>query len=157
MTGVSRTHVARLSLPLTALLIASAVAAGARQTGSSKQRVTPGEIKWPSGASSTVGTSAVPGIETVILKGDPLIGLGAYQAVMEYEWWRPLRVADRLHLRRVLLGVQVKDKSEFSGRSVHETRGFFYRNQNNELHAVQRGTWVRADSETASACDATSC
>jgi quercetin dioxygenase-like cupin family protein len=35
------------------------------------QRVTPGEVKWPSGASSTVGTSAVAGIETVILKGNP--------------------------------------------------------------------------------------
>ena len=35
------------------------------------QRVAPGEVKWPSGASSTVGTSAVAGIETVILKGNP--------------------------------------------------------------------------------------
>jgi len=41
----------------------------ARQDGA--QRVTPAEIKWPSGASSTVGTSAVAGIETVILKGNP--------------------------------------------------------------------------------------
>ena len=40
-----------------------------RQEGA--QRVTPGEVKWPSGASSTVGTSAVAGIETVILKGNP--------------------------------------------------------------------------------------
>jgi acyl dehydratase len=79
------------------------------------------------------------------LKGDPLAGLGAYQSEMEYEWWRPLRVADRLRVRRVLLGVKTKDKSEFSGRSVHETRGFIYRNQNDELHAIQRGTWVRAE------------
>jgi quercetin dioxygenase-like cupin family protein len=35
------------------------------------QRVTPGEIKWPSGASSSVGTSGAAGIETVILKGNP--------------------------------------------------------------------------------------
>lgn len=35
------------------------------------QRVAPSEVKWPSGASSTVGTSAVAGIETVILKGNP--------------------------------------------------------------------------------------
>jgi acyl dehydratase len=80
-----------------------------------------------------------------ILKGDPLAGLGAYQAVMEYEWWRPLRVNDTLKVRRVLLSVDVKEKSEFSGRSVHETRGFIYRNQNDELHAIQRGTWVRAE------------
>lgn len=80
-----------------------------------------------------------------ILKGDPLAGLGAYQAVMEYEWWRPLKVNDTLKVRRVLLSVDVKEKSEFSGRSVHETRGFVYRNQNDELHAIQRGTWVRAE------------
>ncbi len=80
-----------------------------------------------------------------LLKGDPLAGLGAYQAVMEYEWWRPLTTGDRLRVRRVLLGVTVKEKSEFSGRSVHETRGFVYRNQNDELHAIQRGTWVRAE------------
>lgn len=35
------------------------------------QRVTPDEVTWPSGPSSTVGTSAVAGIETVILKGNP--------------------------------------------------------------------------------------
>ena len=83
--------------------------------------------------------------QKTILKGDPLAGLGAYQAVMEYEWWRPLRQNDKLKVRRVLLGVTTKDKSEFSGRSVHETRGFIYRNQNDELHAIQRGTWVRAE------------
>jgi quercetin dioxygenase-like cupin family protein len=41
----------------------------ARQAGA--QRVTPDEVKWPSGPSSAVGTSAAAGIETVILKGDP--------------------------------------------------------------------------------------
>ena len=51
------------------LLIASAAALVARQEVS--QRVTPNEIKWPSGPSLTVGTSAVTGIETVVLKGDP--------------------------------------------------------------------------------------
>ena len=83
--------------------------------------------------------------QKAILKGDPLAGLGAYQAVMEYEWWRPLHLADRLKVNRVLLGVSVKDKSAFSGRSVHETRGFIYRNQHDEPHAIQRGTWVRAE------------
>jgi hypothetical protein len=34
--------------------------------------------------------------QKAILKGDPLAGLGAYQAVMEYEWWRPLRQNDQL-------------------------------------------------------------
>jgi|SRR5688572_2133280 len=51
------------------LLIASAAALVARQDVS--QRVAPNEIKWPSGPSLTVGTSAVAGIETVVLKGDP--------------------------------------------------------------------------------------
>ena len=36
-----------------------------------QQRVTPGEVKWPAGTSSLVGTSGVSGIQTVILKGDP--------------------------------------------------------------------------------------
>ena len=52
-----------------ALLIASVAITVARQEGA--QRVTPGEIKWPSGSSPTVGTSAAAGIETVIQKGDP--------------------------------------------------------------------------------------
>jgi quercetin dioxygenase-like cupin family protein len=48
-------------------LLVAPLAAG--QDGA--QRVTPGEIRWPSGASSSVGTSGAAGIETVILKGNP--------------------------------------------------------------------------------------
>jgi hypothetical protein len=83
--------------------------------------------------------------EKAILKGDPMAGIGAYQAVMEFEWWRPLRLRDRLRIQRLTLGVSVREQSSFSGRAVHETRGFVYRNQNDELHALQKGTWVRAD------------
>lgn len=83
--------------------------------------------------------------EKAILKGDPLAGLGAYQAVMEFEWWRPLHLNDRLRMQRMTIGVSVREKSAFSGRAVHETRGFIFRNQNDELHALQRGTWVRAE------------
>jgi acyl dehydratase len=83
--------------------------------------------------------------QKAILKGDPLAGLGAYQAVMEFEWWRPLRLNDRLRMQRLTLGVSVRDNSKFSGRAVHETRGFIFRNQDDELHAMQRGTWVRAE------------
>jgi uncharacterized RmlC-like cupin family protein len=36
-----------------------------------QQRLTPAEIKWPTTGSSLVGTSAVSGIQTVTLKGDP--------------------------------------------------------------------------------------
>jgi acyl dehydratase len=64
---------------------------------------------------------------------------------MEFEWWRPLTLGDRLRMQRVLLGVALREKSEFSGRAVHETRGFVFRNQNDQLHALQKGTWVRAE------------
>jgi hypothetical protein len=83
--------------------------------------------------------------EKEILKGDPLAGLGAYQAVMDFEWWLPLQLRDRLRMQRVTLGVSVRENSRFSGRAVHETRGFIFRNQNDELHCLQRGTWVRAE------------
>jgi len=36
-----------------------------------QQRITPGEIQWPTTGSSLVGTSGASGIQTVILKGDP--------------------------------------------------------------------------------------
>ena len=35
-----------------------------------EQRVTPGEVQWPTGGSSLIGTSGVSGIQTVTLKGD---------------------------------------------------------------------------------------
>ena len=38
---------------------------------SGEVRLTPGEIKWPTTGSSLVGTSAVSGIQTVTVKGDP--------------------------------------------------------------------------------------
>jgi acyl dehydratase len=83
--------------------------------------------------------------EKALLKGDPLIGLGGYQAVMNFEWWRPLVPGDTLTLRRALLGVSVKEKSEFAGRAVHETRGFIFRDQNGETPFFQSGTWVKAE------------
>jgi uncharacterized RmlC-like cupin family protein len=45
--------------------VATAVVAGQ----SAQQRVTPGEVKWPTTAASLAGTSGVS--QTVILKGDP--------------------------------------------------------------------------------------
>ncbi len=96
----------------------------------------------------TMGEPIVPNHtpeQKAIVKGDPLAGLGSYQAVMEFEWWRPLRLGDRLRMQRLTLGVSVREHSKFSGRAVHDTRGFVFRNQDNELHALQRGTWVRAE------------
>lgn len=80
-----------------------------------------------------------------LLKGDPLVGLGSYQAEMSFEWWRPLRVGDRLKRRSALVGVQVNENSSFGGRSVTETQGYIFRNQANELVAIQRGSWIRVE------------
>src|SRR5262245_18868278 len=52
-----------------------------------------------------------PPEEKALLKGDPLAGLGSYQAVMEFEWWRPLRLGEGLRSHGALVGVQVNDKS----------------------------------------------
>jgi acyl dehydratase len=83
--------------------------------------------------------------QKTLLKGDPLAGVGSYQAVMEFEWWRPLRVADRLGRRCALVGVIPRTKSEFSGRSVGEVQAFIYRNSHGELVNIRRGTWIRAE------------
>src|SRR5882757_735899 len=54
--------------------------------------------------------------EKAILKGDPLAGLGSYQAVMEFEWWRPLRLGDRCKVLQAQVGV-VEKPSRFGGRT----------------------------------------
>jgi acyl dehydratase len=95
----------------------------------------------------TVGENDAPALtqeQRAIAKGDPLAGLGSYQAVMEYEWWRPLHVGDRVRTRAAYVGV-VPKQSEFGGRSVHETSAFLYRNQSDELTSIRRGTWIRAE------------
>jgi len=80
-----------------------------------------------------------------LLKGDPLVGLGSYQAEMSFEWWRPQRLGDKLKKRSALVGVQVNEKSSFGGRSVTEIQGYIFRNQNDELVAIQRGSWIRVE------------
>ena len=83
--------------------------------------------------------------QKALLKGDPLAGLGSYQAVMEFEWWRPQRLGDELLARCALVGVQLRTNSRFSGRTVAEILAFIYRNQNDELVGIRRGTWLRAE------------
>jgi acyl dehydratase len=83
--------------------------------------------------------------EKALLKGDPLVGVGSYQAVMEFEWFRPLRLADRVRQSCALVGVREHRKSEFSGRTVGETKSYIFRNQHQEIVAIQRGTWIRAE------------
>jgi acyl dehydratase len=83
-----------------------------------------------------------------LLKGDPFAGLGSYQAVMEFEWWRPLTIGDELKCLRAQVGVADK-RSEFGGRTAHVTHDFIYANQRGELHAIQRGTWINAERHTS--------
>jgi acyl dehydratase len=107
-----------------------------------------GDLIAPPNFLYTMGESDAPPLtpeQKALLKGDPLIGLGSYQAVMEFEWWRPLRAGDRVKTRSALIGVIVRDNSKFSGRTVSEVKGYIYRNQNDELTSIQRGTWMRAE------------
>jgi acyl dehydratase len=84
-----------------------------------------------------------------LLKGDPLVGLGSYQAEMSFEWWRPLQLGDGLKRRSALVGAQVNEKSSFGGRTVTETQGHIFRNQKNELVATQRGSWIRVERQAS--------
>lgn len=96
----------------------------------------------------TMGEDASPNPQPpenkAILKGDPFAGLGSYQAVMGFEWWRPLALGDRLTCLRSQVGVADK-RSDFGGRSAHVTHDFIYANQRGELHAIRRGTWVNTE------------
>jgi len=83
-----------------------------------------------------------------LLKGDPFAGLGSYQAIMAFEWWRPLHLGDGLKCLRAQVGVADK-RSDFGGRTAHVTHDFIFANQRDELHAVQRGTWVNAERHTS--------
>jgi acyl dehydratase len=79
------------------------------------------------------------------LKGDPLAGIGSYQAVQEFEWWLPIREGDRLIGSGALVGVVPKANSAFSGSTVGEMRAWVSRNQNGDPVALRRGTWIRAE------------
>ncbi|OAA18304.1 N-terminal half of MaoC dehydratase [Frankia sp. EI5c] len=82
-----------------------------------------------------------------LLRGDPFAGLGSYQAVMEFEWYRPLVLGDRCGVLRAQVGVQDKP-SRFGGRTAHVTHDFLFANGAGEIHAVQRGTWINAERHT---------
>ena len=75
------------------------------------------------------------------LKGDPLTGLGAYQAEMTFEWWKPLREGDRCYLRKALVGTRLAE-GRVGGKSIHEVRGIFQRNQDGEPVAARRGLFI---------------
>jgi len=105
------------------------------------QLIAPPNFHYTMGQNDTEPTPE----QKALLKGDPLIGLGSYQAVMEFEWYRPLVEGDRLWVRGGLVGVKVNDNSKFSGRTVAEINGYVNRNQRGEVTAVRRGTWLRAE------------
>jgi acyl dehydratase len=86
--------------------------------------------------------------QKALLKGDPFAGLGSYQAVMEFEWWRPLVLGDRLDKLRTQVGVVTK-ASQFGGRTAHVTHDFMFRSGRGELVCLQRGTWINAERHTS--------
>ena len=95
----------------------------------------------------TMGEDAAPVPDKAtkeLLQGDPFAGLGSYQAMMEFEWWRPLRIGDRQRCLRSQVGVTAKS-SAFGGRSAHVTRAFIYTTGAGELTAIRRGTWINAE------------
>ncbi|MFD7205476.1 MaoC family dehydratase N-terminal domain-containing protein [Streptomyces sp. NPDC059893] len=99
----------------------------------------------------TMGEDAAlaPDAQTkALLKGDPFAGLGSYQAVMEFEWWRPLALGDRCRVLQTQVGVQAK-RSSFGGRTAHVTQDYLYANGRGEMHAVRRGTWINAERHTS--------
>ena len=79
-----------------------------------------------------------------VLKGDPFAGLGSYQAVQGFEWWRPLRLGDELLCLRSQVGVSDRT-SDFGGRSAHVHHSFIYALPEGPLHAIRRGTWINAE------------
>jgi acyl dehydratase len=83
-----------------------------------------------------------------LFDGDPLRGVGALQSRLEYEFYRPLRLGDRLFAKRSLLSVEDK-RSSWGGRAVHVTWGLVTWNQDREVVHLQRGTWVRAERRPA--------
>ena len=99
----------------------------------------------------TMGEDAAPKPDPetkALLKGDPFAGPGSYQAVMEFEWWRPLQLGDRCRVLEAQVGVEEKT-SRFGGRTAHVTVDYVYFNGDDQLHAVRRGTWINAERHTS--------
>lgn len=99
----------------------------------------------------TMGEDASPAPDAArkaLLRGDPFAGLGSYQAVMEYEWYRPLELGDRCQVLLTQVGVQPK-ASRFGGRTAHITNDYIYATGDGQIHAVRRGTWINAERHTS--------
>jgi acyl dehydratase len=99
----------------------------------------------------TMGEDAAPKPDPetkALLKGDPFAGLGSYQAVMDFEWWRPLRLCDGCRCLKTQVGV-VPKRSSFGGRTAHVTHDFIYANLDGQLTNIRRGTWINAERHTS--------
>ncbi|MEM1402140.1 MAG: MaoC family dehydratase N-terminal domain-containing protein [Pseudomonadota bacterium] len=103
-----------------------------------------GKLITAPGFTYTMGENDAPPLTPELknkLKGDPLSGLGAYQAEMNFEWWRPLQEGDRCYLRKSLVGTRLT-QGRMGGKSIHEVRGIFQRNQHGEPVAARRGLFI---------------
>lgn len=101
----------------------------------------------------TMGENVAPPLtpeQKALMKGDPFAGLGSYQAVMEFEWFRPLALGDRCSVLRAQVGVQEKP-SKFGGRTAHVTHDFLFANGEGQIHCIQSGTWINAERHTSAA------
>ncbi|MFT4289118.1 MaoC family dehydratase N-terminal domain-containing protein [Nocardioides sp.] len=110
-----------------------------------------GSLIAPPNFTYCMGENAAPEItaeQKAALKGDPFAGLGAYQAAMEFEYYRPLRLDDQCQVLRAQVGVQEKPSS-FGGRTAHVTSDFLYTNGHGEVVTIQRGTWIHAERHTS--------
>src|SRR5260370_33165325 len=79
-----------------------------------------GTLIAPPGFMYPVGDEAPPEPDAAtkgLLKGDPFARLGSYQAVMEFEWYRPLVLGATCQLLLPQLAVQDKP-SRFGGRAA---------------------------------------
>ena len=106
-----------------------------------------GELIGPPTFIYAVGEDACPEPtpeQKALLRGDPWAGLGSYQAVMAFEWWRPFRLGDRVRTLRAMVGA-IDKASAFGGRAAHETRAQVYANQRGEPVAVQHGVWIHTE------------
>ncbi|MCX5374852.1 MaoC family dehydratase N-terminal domain-containing protein, partial [Streptomyces sp. NBC_00103] len=94
-----------------------------------------GSLVAPPAFLYTMGEDAAPTPDPptrALLKGDPFAGLGSYQAVMEFEWWRPLQLGDRCRVLQAQVGVRLKPSS-FGGRTAHVVRDYLYANGRGEM------------------------
>lgn len=81
-------------------------------------------------------------------RGGWLPGVGALQAGDEWEFFRPVRVDERITAAERLADV-IEKPGSFGGRQVHEIRETLYRDERGELVGICRGRMIRMERDTA--------